>query len=78
MRTFLLVTTIFCAATLTYATDACMRYADAQVVGKFSAENAATIESNATGLQMLLNSLSIDDCDANISKTSPSVSSLDH
>ena len=78
MRTFLLVTTILCATSLAYATDACIRYADAQIVGKFSAENAATIESNATGLHLLLDSLSIDDCDANISKTSPSVSSLDH
>lgn len=75
MRTFLLVATFLCTASLTYATDACMRYADAQVVGKFSTDTAATIESNATGLQLLLDSLSIADCDANISKTSPSVSS---
>ena len=78
MRTLLLAVALFCATSLTYATDACMRYADAQIVGKFSTDTAATIESNATGLQLLLDSLSIADCDANVSKTSPSVSPLVH
>ena len=73
MRVFLLVTILLCAMSLASATDTCMQYADARVVGKFSTDTPATIESNATGLQLLLDSLSIADCDANISKTSPSV-----